>query len=354
MKLWIIPAIISVLGLLSILILSSIAPTLAPKQLSFFLIGFAIFFLIAQIPFKKLLKISPILYFGTIILLAITLILAPITRGTSRWIDVLGIFAIQPSQIVIPTVSLFLLHTFQKKHLTRLKNLLLFLLITLIPAILILIEPDLGTTLVYLASISIIIFLSKTSLKHIFPLFLLTILGIFLAWNLILKPYQKSRITSFISPNDSQGTGYNARQSLIAVGSGKLLGKGLGQGIQSHLRFLPERQTDFIFASFAEEFGFIGSSLIIFLYFTLVFILISTANRSKNELEKKFCYVVAIMTTIQIGINIGMNMGILPITGITLPFISYGGSSILSLISMFGIIQSIRINQKQEVTLHLS
>jgi len=317
------------------------------------MIGFGIFFLVSKIQFRRLLKLSLIFYLANIVLLVVVLLLAPITRGTSRWIDISGLFAVQPSQLAIPATSLFLIDYFKNKSLTNIKNLLLFLILTAIPGLLIFIEPDLGTTVVYLTSIAVIIFLSKTNIRHIAPLIFLGITGIIFSWNFVLQPYQKSRITSFISPYEDQDASYNAQQSLIAAGSGKLTGKGLGQGIQSHLRFLPERQTDFVFASFAEEFGFIGSTLLIFLYFVLIGAMISTADQSHKNTEKYFCYVASIMTTFQIGVNIGMNTGILPITGITLPFISYGGSSILSLICMFGIIQSIRINQKQKVTLHL-
>lgn len=353
MKHWLIPSTILIIGLLSILTLSSIAPALAPRQLIFFMIGFAIFFFISRVSFKRLLKLSPAFYIITNISLVVVLVLAPITRGTSRWIDVGGLFAIQPSQLAIPAVSLFLINYFKNKPLTNLKNLLLFILFTAIPGILILIEPDLGTTIVYLASMATIVVLSKTKIRHIAPMIVIGIIGIIFAWNFVLQPYQKGRITSFISPEDTQGASYNARQSMIAVGSGKLTGKGLGQGIQSHLRFLPERQTDFIFASFAEEFGFIGSILVLLLYATLVGTLFTTAKDSNKQTEKLFCYVTATMTTLQMGVNIGMNIGLLPITGITLPFMSYGGSSILTLMAMFGIIQSIRINQKQKVTLHL-
>lgn len=354
MKQWLLPSTILILSLLSILTLTSIAPDFTAKQLSFFMIGFLIFFFVSQVPFKTFLKLSPALYIFTNVLLVAVLLLAPITRGTSRWIDVFGLFAVQPSQLAIPTTALFLIHHFNRKPLTQLKNLFSFITLTAIPAVLILIEPDLGTTLVYLISISVIVLLSKTKLTHLIPLIIVSLFIALLAWNFVLHPYQKARISSFISPDDTQGAGYNARQSLIAAGSGGLTGKGLGQGIQSHLRFLPEKQTDFVFASFAEEFGFIGSSLLVFLYLALVFSVIATAQKTQDKGEALFCYVVAILSTTQIGINIGMNIGLLPITGITLPFMSYGGSSILSMSAMYAIIQSIRLNKKQEVSLHLS
>lgn len=354
MKYWLIPTIICILGLLSILTLSSIAPSLAPKQLLFFILGFVFFAFISRVPFKQLENVSFIGYLFLLFLLMLTLLIGTATKGSMRWIDVGGIFAIQGSQLAIPIVSLYLITFLKKKPVTEFKHIVFFLAITTLPAVLILLAPDLGTTVVYLLSISVILFLSKTKLRHILPLIALGILTSIFAWMFILQPYQKSRITSFISPNDTQGASYNARQSLIAVGSGQFTGKGLGQGIQSHLRFLPERQTDFVFASFAEEFGFIGSTLIIGLYTVLIVTTLKTAEATTHESQKMFCYTTATMTLIQTGVNIGMNIGLLPITGITLPFFSYGGSSILTLLAMYGIVQNIRINTKSKVTLHLS
>ncbi len=353
MRQWVIPIIILVLGLLSILTLSSIAPALAPKQLIFFMIGFGIFFFVTKISFKQISNLSKVAYLFLNALLLLTLVIGDITKGSSRWIDIGGIFAIQGSQLAIPIVTIYLTTQFNKKPLTKLTNLFTFLVLTAIPGILILIEPDLGTTVVYLLSISIILFISETKKLHMIPLLAGGLVTIVIAWLFILHPYQKARITSFISPDDTQGAGYNARQSLIAVGSGQITGRGLGQGIQSHLRFLPERQTDFVFASFAEEFGFIGSILVVSLYTVLVTVTLRTAQKANSLQEQLFCYVTALMTTLQTGVNIGMNIGLLPITGITLPFMSYGGSSILTLLGMFGIVQNIRLNQKPKVTLHL-
>jgi len=353
MRKWIIPATILVLGLLSILTLSSIAPTLAPKQLVFFIIGFLIFISIFNVSFKQLKNISLFGYIGTILLLILTLLIGNVTKGSTRWIDVGGIFAIQGSQLAVPVVGLFLASYFEKRPLTKLKNLIIFLILTAIPGILILIEPDLGTTIIYIISIGTMLYILQTKRIHMTPLISGGIVSVIIAWMFILQPYQKSRVTSFISPDDTQGAGYNARQSLIAVGSGGITGRGLGQGIQSHLRFLPERQTDFVFASFAEEFGFIGSSMLITLYTILITATLRTAKKANSQTATLFCYVTAVMILLQTGVNIGMNMGLLPITGITLPFLSYGGNSILTLLDMFGIVQNIRLNQKPKVTLHL-
>lgn len=353
MRLWIIPATILVLGLLSILTLSSIAPTLAPKQLLFFMIGFCLFFLTTKVPFKRIQNWSIFFYIGTILLLILTLLIGSITKGSTRWIDVGGLFAIQGSQLAVLASSLYLVTFLKNKPLTKLKNLFLFLVLTAIPGILILIEPDLGTTIIYLLSLATILFISETKKIHMVPLIMGGIVTVIIAWMFVLQPYQKTRITSFVTPGDTQGAGYNARQSLIAVGSGQITGQGLGQGSQSHLRFLPERQTDFVFASFAEEFGFIGSVMIISLYTVLITATLRTAKKANSFSAALFCYVVAVMTALQTGVNIGMNIGLLPITGITLPFLSYGGSSIITLLTMYGIVQSIRFNQRQKVTLHL-
>jgi len=176
-----------------------------------------------------------------------------------------------------------------------------------------------------------------------------------LAWSLVLKPYQKQRITSFIKPSeDTRGASYNANQAMISVGSGQFFGRGLGEGSQSHLRFLPERQTDFIFASIAEEFGFIGSTLIIFLYLILVLFLLRMALTAREKSVILFIFITITVITLQTFVNIGMNMGLLPITGITLPLLSYGGSSILTLSGTLGIIQSALLGQKKELTLDIS
>lgn len=175
-----------------------------------------------------------------------------------------------------------------------------------------------------------------------------------LAWFLLLQPYQKQRITSFISPEQSSDGNYHVEQALIAVGSGELTGRGLGQGVQSYLRFLPERQTDFIFASIAEEYGFIGGIVVLSLYALLIGFIIYTGSTTSRASAQFYCYGVAIALLLQMGVNIGMNMGLVPVTGITLPFLSYGGSSILSLTIALAIVQSIVRLQKPQAKLHLS
>ena len=178
------------------------------------------------------------------------------------------------------------------------------------------------------------------------------VLSLTIAWFFVLADYQKSRLTSFIffiSPERSLSSdfrqetsaAYNARQSVIAIGAGQLWGQGLGHGTQSHLQFLPERQTDFIFASFVEEWGFLGSILILILYFALLSFILFVVYAEENRGKKLYMLTIFTMFLVQIFINIGMNLAILPITGITLPFLSYGGSSVLALFFSLALVQSI-------------
>lgn len=355
MRYWFLPAVLIILGLLSVLTLSSIAPSLASRQLLFFIIGGISFSLISKLSWKRITNLSPLGYVVTLFLLVLTLVVSMQTRNTARWIQVGGVFAIQASQLAIPLVGLYLSkHIAQTRKYTVQKMGMLAALLC-VPAILILIEPDLGTTVVYLACMLPILFYIPIKKTHLLVGAGLCLLTILIAWSFVLKPYQKQRITSFINPQaDISGASYNSNQSMIAVGSGQLLGRGLGQGVQSHLRFLPERQTDFIFASIAEEFGFIGSSLIILLYLGLLLFLLRIARTTHNLSTQIFAYIVTAQIMLQTFVNIGMNMGILPITGITLPLLSYGGSSIITLAATLGLLQADIATQKKDLTLQIT
>jgi rod shape determining protein RodA len=216
------------------------------------------------------------------------------------------------------------------------------------------IEPDLGTTVIFLLSVGSVLFIGPTKWTHLLGLFLIGLLVVAVSWVFVVKDYQKERITSFVAASkDISDAHYNAQQALIAVGSGQLWGQGLGQGIQSHLRFLPERQTDFIFASLAEEWGFLGSVAVVFLYMALIGWILYLAFTSSSAAAQYFGCITAIFLTIQTAVNIGMNIGLFPITGITLPFISYGGSSVLSLYMHLGIMQALAHNTAATPHLHI-
>ncbi len=352
MKNWLIPGCIALLALVSILILRSIAPQLAAIQAFFFIVGLIIFYFLAKIKLRLLQNFAWPLYALLIIFLIISQIYGWTTGNTGRWIPILGIFNAQPSQLAIPIVALVL--TSLSGSFNELKQLVLALVIIIVPAILILIEPDLGTTIAYLVSTGVILFVSDLSWKKIFYLGLAGFIVAVFAWFFVLQPYQKERIASFTDRSDVQDASYNARQSLIAVGSGQLTGRGLGGGSQSHLRFLPERQTDFIFASFAEEFGFVGSAAVLALYTALIAYIIWVAYQADHQSQLYYCLSIVTMLTIQVVVNIGMNIGLLPITGITLPMLSYGGSSIIAFAISLAVVQSIAKETKQKAVLHLS
>ncbi len=340
MRTWILPATIMVLALLSLVVLSSIAPTLAPRQAVFFLLGGAVFYAASSISFSRYQQSHWLGFWTTIALLILTQVLGQVTRSTTSWFTIGGLFAVQPSQLAVPLVGLSAAVTAARLHMSALLSVGKYLLLIGVPTLLILTEPDLGTTVIFVGGMLSILWLAPTRLAHLLGLVAAGLILIFISWQ-FLAPYQQARISSFVSSEDPRGAGYNARQSLIAVGSGGVWGRGLGQGVQSHLRFLPERQTDFIFASLAEEFGLLGSLLVLSLYAAVVFTLVRTGVYSDHPAAQYFCLAMATALFLQIMVNIGMNTGIMPITGITLPLLSYGGSSVIATCGMLGIVQGI-------------
>lgn len=338
-----ISAIIFIFALISVVTLKSIAPELATEQLIFWLIGLGVFFWFSKININTLIKYRSFFYWGVIILLMLTFVSNDLTRGAARWIKIGTLFSIQPSQLAIPVVGLNAAYFASKNKLNKLKNIGRFLGILSLPAFLILVEPDLGTTILFLLSLGAILFISEIDSKYLLGILITGLLSVIFAWLVVLKPYQKDRITSFMNAQkqEQENSNYNSYQAQIAVGSGGLYGKGLGHGSQSHLRFLPERQTDFIFASFAEEWGFLGSGILLFLYFSLNFYLLRYILKIKDKFKSYYLLITVTMISLQTFVNIGMNIGLLPITGVTLPLMSYGGSSLVSICLMLGIAQNI-------------
>lgn len=352
MRFWFIPACYFILALLSTLTLSSVAPQLAGRQLIFFIVGAGLLYASSQFSFARLITMRWPLYIAGCIALLIPLILSEATRNTTRWISIGSFFTIQPSQLAV-FFSIFALTAL----LTQTKQfswLLLgkFLVLLGIPSILILVEPDLGSTIVVAIPLLSLVFLVPFSWKKLTTLLIVSCIGAYLAWHFVLHGYQKDRLMSFLQPDSANN--YNAHQALIAVGSGKLLGRGGGQGIQSHLRFLPERQTDFIFASFAEENGYIGCVVLILVYMGLVYFLFHVSTVAKTPEEKLYLCVTAITFFLQASVNIHMNLGLLPITGITLPLMSYGGSSVMGLALMLGICQHIAQTAPRKTAIYIS
>ncbi|MBI2596989.1 rod shape-determining protein RodA [Candidatus Daviesbacteria bacterium] len=330
---------------IGILVIYSSSEELALQQLIFTSVGFVLFLLISQLDLHILKRFVKPLYFFTIFLLILVIILGIETRGSLRWIP-LGFFNIQPSEFA-KVVLILLLAAFWTKSLPSWINIFKSL-IWLTPLFLFIFkQPDLGSSLTLIAIWLGMLLVSQISLRKILSLILIGTLIIPITW-FFLHDYQKERITGFLAPElDPLGRGYNLIQSTIAVGSGQLFGRGLGRGTQSRLQFLPEFRTDFIFASIAEELGLLGSLVILLIYLYMLLYCLKIANQT----EDKFSYLIIIgvssMLLFQVFVNIGMNIGILPITGITLPLISYGGSSLIVTFICLGLIASVTKNRKK-------
>jgi len=321
------------------------------KQLGFIIAGFFLMIIFTLLNYRIFRDNNFILlglYFFGLLLLAGVLLVGKEVRGVSSWFR-LGQWGFEPVELVKIVLILILAKYFSLRHVEvyRLRHLIISGIYILFPLILILLQPELGYVLVIVLVWFFIVVVAGIKFKH---LLLLTIIGIIifsLSWFFLLEPYQKDRITSFLNPySDPLGQGYNIIQSTITVGSGKFFGQGLGHGTQSQLNFLPEQHTDFIFATIAEEWGFLGSAFLLILFGNLFYRLIKTSLNSSNNFARLFSIGLATMFLVQVIINVGMNVGLLPIIGIPLPFVSYGGSSMIMSFIGLGIIQSIVVRNK--------
>jgi len=338
---WITAVTLLCIGSIGLFILLTISKSFFIAQLFYLIAAFALMIAIAQIDALILWWAAPIGYVLANLFLAISY-LGPEIRGATRWILLFGV-QLQPSELVKPFLILAFAYFIAKYSPRNPANIPRLIFLFAIPFFLVLRQPDLGSSLVYGA------FWAAMLLAGGLPVWILgaglAITGILLpvGWT-HLAPYQQSRIITFINPkHDPAGAGYNAIQAMIAVGSGQFFGRGLGRGTQSHLRFLPEFHTDFIFATLVEELGFLGGSLLIGGYGILLYRIISPLIRGIVTDARVFIFSFGLfaMLLAQIFINAGMNMGLIPITGITLPFVSYGGSSLLSTGIAFGILWAI-------------
>jgi len=288
------------------------------------------------------------LYLVSLLLLGVTLAGTFSVRGVEAWIRLGNVF-FQPVELTKLSLVILFAKFFSGRHVEiyRLRHILASGLYLVLPVGLILLQPDLGSALVLGAIWMAMIIFSGIRLRHfLMLLFVLIILGLG-AWYLILAPYQKARITSFFNPySDPQGSGYQMIQSMIAVGSGRMWGKGLGYGSQTHLHFLPEAETDFIFAAFAEEWGLIGILEMLALLFVILWRIVAIGMQASDNFSRFYTLGLAALIFVQSFIHIGMNMGVLPVTGLPLPFVSYGGSSLVTLLIGVGIVQNIKINSR--------
>lgn len=292
-----------------------------------------------------------IFYAFSIALLMLVLAGSFAVRGVEAWLRFGNVF-LQPVELVKLALIILLAKFFSKRHVEiyRLQHLVVSGMYLAIPAGLVLAQPDLGSAIILAAIWVAIIIFSGMKLRHFLLLLAVASLLIFGAWNFTLAPYQKARITAFLNPYaDPKGAGYQMIQSMIAVGSGQLWGKGLGYGSQTHLHFLPEAETDFIFAAFAEEWGFVGIAIMLALLLIVLWRIIRIGAHASDNFSRLYALGFGALIFVQSFIHIGMNMGLMPITGITLPFVSYGGSSLVTLLAGVGILQNIKINSRREI-----
>lgn len=321
------------------------------RQLIYIALGIFLMLLLSTIDYRFFRDNSYLLlifYILGIILLVVVLLLGREVRGVSSWLRI-GQWGFEPVELVKLVMILILAKYFSLRHIEvyRLRHLIISGLYIIVPLVLILVQPELGYVLILSLVWLAIVVIAGIRLKHILFLVLMGIIIFSLGWLFLLQDYQKERVLSFISPySDPLGGGYNIIQSIIAVGSGKFFGRGLGRGPQSQLHFLPEQHTDFIFATIAEEWGFLGSFFVLFLFGFIFYRLVKISFNSSNNFARLFSIGFAVMILFQAIINMGMNVGLFPIVGIPLPFVSFGGSSMTMSFIGLGIIQSIALRNK--------
>ncbi len=313
-------------------------------QIIWITLGVLVFLITSQIDFRFLRMRSTVisLFLFAVFLLLAVFIFGDVTKGAQSRFS-LGAFAVQPSEFAKLVVIIVLAKYFNRRHMhiAQLRHIFISGLYAGVLFLLIMLQPDLGSAVMLFSVWAGIVFVSGISKKHIIMVLTILFTASFIFWNFGLQEYQKARIKTFLNPlSDIYGSGYNAYQSVIAVGSGGLFGKGIGYGTQSKLKFLPEYQTDFIFASFAEEWGFLGVILLFVLFGLLIGRILYIATYGESNFEKLFAVGVATLFMAHITVHVGMNMGLLPVTGITLPFLSYGGSHLLVEFLALGILSS--------------
>lgn len=346
----IVPAI--VLATLSLTTLFSINITLFKNQLIFFTVSIFALIFFSQVNYNIIQKYRMQIYIVSIILLILVLVMGIESRGSVRWFEVLG-FRIQFSEILKPFLAISFSAFLSSRDNYSYKAFFLTICFLSPIAFLILIQPDLGNALIYILTTLL------TLLIYGFPirLFLLSfILVSALApffWQ-FMHQYQKQRIITFFHPTDPMGFSYNAIQSIITIGSGMIVGKGLGQGTQSGLQFLPERHTDFIFATLSEGLGFIGAIVVLLCFAFILYRIIVIFSNAEELFSKLFAIIAFSLILLQFFINIAMNIGFIPIVGITLPFISYGGSSLLSNFIILGILSAISKDLKMRRVIEIT
>jgi len=323
------------------------------RQIVWIVVSVAVFLLFSTLDFRFLRRTEVVvsLFIVSCLTLLALFFAGSVFQGAQSWFN-LGFFAFQPSDPIKLVVILILAKYFTRRHveIAHIKHIFISAIYVFIIFLLVFLQPDFGSAIIILSIWFGMVLVSGISKRHLFMVIGVGLLSFAVLWFFVFAPYQKQRIITFIHPlTDIQGAGYNAYQSTIAVGSGEWLGKGIGFGTQSKLSFLPEYQTDFIFAAFAEEWGFVGVLLLFALFGILFYRIIKLSFNGASNFEVLFGLGVAILFASHFIIHIGMNIGLLPVTGTTIPFMSYGGSHLLTEFMALGILTAMA---KYKVAVH--
>lgn len=336
--------VLSVLGVASMSALDSSA--LMFRQIIWVCVASAVFLVVSMLDYhflrRRLVVLS--IYTFAIVLLLLMFAIGSAFQGAQSWFN-LGFFAVQPAEFAKLAVILVLAKYFSRRHIeiASFKHILVSGVYAFIIFALILVQPDFGSAMIVAFIWFGVVLASGISKKHLVVLFSVAFLAGVGAWYGVFQDYQKARLTTFVHPlADIQGAGYNAYQSMVAVGSGQIFGKGLGYGTQSKLRFLPEYETDFIFAAYAEEWGFIGALFLFALFAIVIWRLLTFAMQGASNFETLFTVGVVSLLVSHFFVHVGMNIGLLPVTGVTLPFMSYGGSHLVVEALALGIVTAMQ------------
>jgi len=318
------------------------------RQVIYWVLGLGLFFTVCFIPLRLTGLFAWPVYAFTLIALAMVPWLGDVQMGARRWLN-LGVIYFQPSELMKWALMLALAHWFASRTAASAKDIGIASAVILMPAALIVLQPDLGTTLVLLSAAAVMFFAAGLPWRWAACGLAAILAALPVLWH-NMHAYQKQRVLSFLNPqSDPLGAGYHVIQSTIAIGSGGVFGKGYLHGTQARLHFLPEQHTDFIFAVLAEEGGFIISALLLLLYGVMISRMLTIAGRASTRFGSLICIGVAIIFTLYVCINIGMVTGILPVVGVPLPFISYGGSALITMLATLGLVMRVGIESKGHV-----
>ena len=347
LPLWIGIMLLSTMGMVVLFSAGDQSTELLNRQFVRLFIAFIVMIAVAQINPGTLKFWAPWMFGIGLLMLIAVLVLGEVGKGAQRWLN-LGLFQFQPSElmkIAVPVMTAWYLS--EAPLPPRRGRLIIATIIVIVPTLLIAKQPDLGTSLLIASSGFFVLLLAGLGWKVIFSVIALITASAPIFWNYLLHDYQRQRILTFINPEtDPLGSGYHIIQSTIAIGSGGLYGKGWLNGTQSHLDFLPERSTDFVFAVFSEEFGFLGTLLLLAIYIVVISRGIIIAVNAQDTFSRLVAGSLTLTFFVYVFVNIGMVSGILPVVGLPLPLISYGGTSMVTIMAAFGILMSIQTHRK--------